>query len=184
LFFSSIFSALETLQSVIANTLQQTFFNNESYGSTLSRAMMNSAITGSFTGKRRSLSSSHLVSNQKQSNRYCSALSKRTRTYSLTNNSTMAISATTSFSEEQTTEPQETMSIDYENTYFYPEETTRFDDVLSLTTITSNILANKIMNTQHDGSACSDTNVSQSDTDENSDSITPVVKQYNDINMT
>ena len=101
---------------------------------------MNSTTAGHFTGKRRSLSSSHLVSSdQKRSNRYCSSLSKRTRTYSLSNHSTMAITATTSFSEEQTTEPQETTSIDYENTYFYPEETTRLDDALSLTTITSNI---------------------------------------------
>ena len=139
---------------------------------------MNSAING----KRRSLSSSHLTSSndEKRSNRYCSSLSKRIRTYSLSNHSTMAITAITSFSEEQTT------SIDYENTYFYPEETTRIDDALSLTTITSNIPA-KITNTQRDNSSCSDTTVFQSDTDENSEGIPSAVKQYRntcDINMT
>jgi hypothetical protein len=148
--------------------------------------MRNSAITGHFIGKRRSFSSSQLVSfnDQKRTNRYCSSLSKRVRTYSLSNYPTMSITATTSFSEEQTTEPQETTSIDYENTYFYPEETTRLDDALSLTTITSNIQV-KTTNTQHDISVCSDT-ILQSDTDENSEVITPIVRQYGetyDINM-
>jgi hypothetical protein len=97
----------------------------------------------------------------------------------------MAITATTSFSEEQPSEPQETNSIDYENTYYYPEETTRLDDALSLTTITSNIQA-KITNTQHDASVCSDTTIFQSDTDENSEAMPSAVKQYGntyDINM-
>jgi len=175
-------SSADTLQSVIANTLQQTFLKNESYGSALSRTMMNSATTGQFNGKRRSLSSSHIVSSndQKRSNRYCSLLSKRVRTYSLSNHSTMSITATTSFSEEQITEPQETMSLDCENTYFYPEETTRLDDALSLTTITPN-LQPKIKNAQFDVSIYSDTTVSQSDTDENSEGITTsAAKQYGD----
>lgn len=165
-----------TLQSVIANTLQQTIFKTETYGSALSRTMMNSATTGQFNGKRRSLSSSHAVSSndQKRSNRYCSLLSKRVRTYSLSNHSTMAITAQTSFSEEQLTEPQEITSIDYENTYFYPEETTRLDDILSLTTITPN-LQPKLTN---DISICSDTTVFQSDTEEISEGI---IKTYNDI---
>jgi hypothetical protein len=180
-------SSTDTLQSVIANTLQQTFFKNESYGSALSRTMMNSATTGHFNVKRRSLSGSHVVSSndQKRSNRYSSLLSKRVRTYSLSNHSTMAITATTSFSEEQITEPQETTSNDYENTYFYPEETIELDDVLSLTTITPNIQPKKT-NTQFDISVCSDTAVFQSDTDENSEGIIPFVKQYGDtyeINM-
>jgi len=184
-----ISSTNDTLQSVIANTLQQTFFKTESYGSALSRTMINSATTGHFNnGKRRSLSSSHVVSSndQKRLNRYCSLLSKRVRTYSLSNpHSTMAITATTSFSEEQSTEQQEITSIDYENTYFYPEETTRLDDVLSLTTITPNIQP-KIPNSQLDVSVCSDTTISQSDADENSEEITSAVKQYDDtyhINM-
>jgi hypothetical protein len=180
-------SSTDTLQSVIANTLQQTFFKTESYGSALSRTMMNSATTGHFNVKRRSLSGSHVVSSndQKRSNRYSSLLSKRVRTYSLSNHSTMAITATTSFSEEQITEPQETTSNDYENTYFYPEETIELDDVLSLTTITPNIQPKKT-NTQFDISVCSDTAVFQSDTDENSEGIIPFVKQYGDtyeINM-
>ncbi len=138
---------------------------------------MNSATTS----KRRSLSSSHIISSndQKRLNRYCSLLSKRVRTYSLSNHSTMAITAATSFSEEQITEPQETTSIDYENTYFYPEEITRLDDALSLTTITPN-MPRKRTNTQFDISVCSDTNVSQSDMDENSEGITPAMTQYGD----
>lgn len=143
---------------------------------------MNSTIGDNCIGKRRSLSGSHIISanDQKRYNRYCSSLSKRVRTYSLSNHSTMAITATTSFSEEQPTELQETTSIDYENTYFYPEETTRLDDALSLTTITSNIQA-KINNTQHDISVCSDTTIFQSDTDENSEAMPITVKQYGDI---
>ncbi|CAF1451694.1 unnamed protein product [Adineta steineri] len=183
-------SSAETLQSVIANTLQQTFFNGESYGSAVSRTMMNSTNgnNNQSIAKRRSLSSGNLFASneQKRFNRYSSSLSKRVRTYSLSNHLTMAITAITSFSEEQPTEPQETMSMDYENTYFYPEETTRFDDGLSLTTITSNIPA-KITNTQHDTSVCSDTTVFQSDTDENSDVMISAVKHYGntyDINMT
>ncbi len=137
--------------------------------------MMNSATTG----KRRSLSSSQIISSndQKRSQRYCSLISKRVRTYSLSNHSTMAITATTSFSEEQTTEPQETTSIDYENTYFYPEETTRLDDALSLTTITPNIQT-KITDTQQDLDVCSDTTASQSDIEDNSEEITHTVKKY------
>ncbi len=165
------------------NTLQQTFLKNETYGSALSRTMMNSATTG----KRRSLSSSQIITSndQKRSQRYCSLISKRVRTYSLSNHSTMAITATTSFSEEQTTEPQETTSMDNENTYFYPEETTRLDDVLSLTTITPNIQP-KITDNQQDLDVCSDTTVSQSDTDDNSEGISSSVRQYEDtyhINM-
>ncbi|CAF4483007.1 unnamed protein product, partial [Rotaria magnacalcarata] len=76
----------------------------------------------------------------------------------------MAIAATTTFSEEHNTEHQETNSNDLENTYFYPEETTRLDDGISLTTITSNFPV-KIKNAQHDVSVCSDTAVSQSDTE-------------------
>lgn len=170
---------IDTLQSVIANTLQQTIFKTESYGSALSRTMMNSATTGQLNGKRRSLSSSHVVSSndQKRSNRYCSLLSKRVRTYSLSNHSTMSLTAQTSFSEEQITEQQEITSIDYENTYYYPEETTRLDDVLSLTTITPNI-QNKLPN---DTSICSDTTIFQSDTDEISEGILPFIKQYDDV---
>ena len=86
----------------------------------------------------------------------------------------MAITATTSFSEEQTTEPQETTTMDYENTYFYPEETTRLDDVISLTTITPNLF----LKTTKEIDFCSDTTVSQSDSEETSEELTPIVKQY------
>ncbi|CAF1672758.1 unnamed protein product [Adineta ricciae] len=174
-------SSAETLQSVIANTLQQTFSKGESYGSALSRTMMNSSANEHSISKRRSLSSGNIFgsNDQKRFNRYSSLLSKRVRTSSLSNHLTMAITAITSFSEEQPTEPQETNSIDFENTYFYPEETTRLDDGLSLTTITSNIPA-RLTHQQHDISVCSDTTVFQSDTEDNSEAITQAVKDYGD----
>lgn len=165
----------ETLQTVLANTLQQTFLRNESYGSALSRTMMNSTVNS--TNKRRTYSSSQILSSNdsKRSTRYCSLLSKRVRTYSLSNHATMAIAATTSFSEEQTTEPHETTTMDYENTYFYPEETTRLDDALSLTTITPNLL----LQPTKEIDICSDTTVSQSDSEDTSEELTPIIKQYN-----
>lgn len=173
---SSSLSA-DTLESVLANTLQQTYRRRESYGSALSRALMSSSSKTS--SKYRSLSSSHLamINDQRRSNpsRYCSLIGKRVRAYSLSNQSTMAMTATASFSEEALTEPQETMTMDYENTYFHPEETTRLDDIISLTTITSN-MERKLVNTQHEFSVCSDTTVFQSDTDESSDLIIPIIK--------
>ena len=169
-------SSSETLQSILVNTFQQTCLRRESYGSTLSRTMISGSLKAS---KARSLSSGHLASSQdqKRSSRYSSSIAKRVRTYSLCNHSTMAITATTSFSEEPSTEPHETTSLDYENTYFYPEETTRFDDVLSLTTITSNVEEKRNDNKQ-DASVCSDTTVFQSDTDENSDALAPMARHY------
>ena len=169
---SSSTSTGDTLQSVLVNTLHQTIDKHESYGSTLSRTMMNTAMTG----KRRTQSSSQILSpfDHKRSQNYSSLISKRTRTYSLTNHLTMSMAATTSFSEEP-----DITSMEYENTYFYPEETTRFDDILSLTTITSNSQAKRI-NSQLDLSACSDTNVSQSDVEDNFETILPIVQQYGD----
>lgn len=175
---SSSETSSETLQSVIANTLQQTMFNHVSYGSTLSRTMMNSKIHDSLVGKRRSLSSSQLISSndQKRLNRFYPSLSKRVRSYSLSNHAAMVIPpAGATFNEEQNPEQQETNSNDFDNTYFYPEETTRLDDGISLTTITSNLPA-KIMNTQHDVSVCSDTTVFHSDTEENSEGIKPTIQ--------
>ncbi|CAF5218801.1 unnamed protein product, partial [Rotaria magnacalcarata] len=61
----------------------------------------------------------------------------------------------------------------------------RLDDGISLTTITSNFPV-KIKNAQHDVSVCSDTAVSQSDTEENSEAIRPADQNLNntyDINM-
>ena len=78
----------------------------------------------------------------------------------------MAITAMTSFSEEHTN------SIDNDNTYFYAEETSRFDDLFSLTTITSN-MAREFNTTQQDTSIHSDTNLFQSDTDDLSEVIAP-----------
>ena len=73
----------------------------------------------------------------------------------------MTKTLTTNFSEEQTN------SLDYDNTYFYSEETSKLDDISSLTTITSefNIL-------QQDSSLYSDRTYFHSDTDDSSDGIT------------
>ena len=152
--------SIEILQSVLATTLQQTFFTNNN-----------------LIDPPESLSTNYLVSStdENQLNHFCSSLSKRIRTYSLSNNQTMAITAITSFSEEQTN------SIDYDNTYLYLEETSRLDDVSSLTTITSNI-AMELNITQQDTNVDSDTHFFQSDTDEISEAITPAVKQYG-VNM-
>ena len=160
---STLSSSNETLENVLVNSLHQTCLHQESYGSALSRTMMN---TSKKINKYRSLSS---MNDAKRTHRYSSSIARRVRAYSLTNHSTMAITATTSFSDEPTVESQETASGDYENTYFYPEETTRVDDILSLTTITSNV-EKKRLNGQQDVSVCSDTILFQSDTDENSES--------------
>jgi hypothetical protein len=70
--------------------------------------------------------------NEKQFNHICSSLSKRIQTYSISNHPpTMTKTITTNFSEEQTN------SFDYDNTYFYSEESSKLDDISSLTSITS-----------------------------------------------
>jgi len=81
----------------------------------------------------------------------------------------MAIPAITNFSEEQTN------SIEYDNTYLSSEETSRLDDISSLTTITSN-LPKQFNSIQQNTSI-------YSDTDDISEEITSDVKQYNDIHM-
>jgi hypothetical protein len=81
----------------------------------------------------------------------------------------MAIPAITNFSEEQTN------SIEYDNTYLSSEETSRLDDISSLTTITSN-LPKQFNSIQQNTSV-------YSDTDDISEEITSDVKQYNDIHM-
>ena len=154
-FDDSSSSSSETLENVLVNTFHQTYLRQESYGSALSRTMMNSSMKTLNDGKR---------SQQK----YSSSIAKRVRAYSLTNQSTMAITATTSFSEEPTQRTQETVSVDGENTYFYPEETTRIDDVISLTSITPDSEKKRRSSVQRDLSVCSDTILFPSDTDENS----------------
>jgi hypothetical protein len=81
----------------------------------------------------------------------------------------MAIPALTNFSEEQTN------SIEYDNTYLSSEETSRLDDISSLTTITSN-LPKQFNSIQQNTSI-------YSDTDDISEEITSDVKQYNHIHM-
>lgn len=74
----------------------------------------------------------------------------------------MTISAITSFSEEQTN------TIDYDNTYLSSEETSRLDDISSLTTITSN--SSKEFNIIQQNTSI------YSDTDDISEEITSDVK--------
>jgi hypothetical protein len=152
--------SIKTLQSVLANRFQQTFIINKN-----------------LIDQPRSFSPSDLIpsADENQFNHFCSSLSKRVRTYSLSNHQTMAISASTSFSEEQTN------SIDYDNTYFYLEETSRLDDVSSFTTITENI-PTELNITQQDTSVYSDTTVLQSNIEGIPEARTSAVKQY-DINM-
>ncbi|CAF3672862.1 unnamed protein product [Rotaria sordida] len=134
-------SSIETLQSV----LEKTFFTNK-----ISYTINNNY----FINKSENFSTNH----------YCSSLSKRIQTYSLSNHSTMAITAITSFSEEQTN------SFDYDNTYFYPEEINKLDDISSLTTITS-YLPMELNTIEHDTSVYSDMTSFCSDSDDISESI-------------
>lgn len=73
-------------------------------------------------------------------------------------------------------------SIDYENTYLYPEETSRIDDIFSLTTITSNIIRD-IQPNQYNTSLHSDNQLIQSDTDDTSEAITSAVQPYGDLSI-
>ena len=86
----------------------------------------------------------------------------------------MVITAMANLSEEFSN------SLDHENTYLYSEETSHFDDILSLTSITSNIIRD-IYPTQQDTSLHSDSNVFQSDTDDTSEAITSAVQHYADL---
>jgi uncharacterized protein (DUF1810 family) len=94
-------------------------------------------------------------------------------TYSLYNHSTMVMTAMASLSEELSN------SIDYDNTYLYSEETSRFDDIISLTSITSNVIR-EFQATPQDTSLHSDMNVFQSDTDDTSEAVTSAVQSYGD----
>ena len=72
-------------------------------------------------------------------------------------------------------------SLDYENTYLYSEETSRFEDILSLTSITSNIIR-EFPSYQQNTSLTSETNLSQSDTDDTSEAVTSAVQPFGDDN--
>ncbi|CAF4935046.1 unnamed protein product, partial [Rotaria socialis] len=151
-------SSSETLQSV----LERTFFTKE----------ISNAINKSFINNSENLISSI---DKNQFNQYCSSLAKRIESYSLSNHSTMAIAALTSFSEEQTN------SLDYDNTYLYAEEISRLDDISSFTTVTSNLT--KTLNTiEQDASVCSDTAIIHSDADDISESISFNIQQYQNNN--
>ncbi|CAF1356808.1 unnamed protein product [Adineta steineri] len=145
-------SSIEALQNVLANK----FYPNHNSTKFL-KNYINSSI------------------NEKQFNHICSSLSKRIETYSLSNHSTMAITATTNFSEEQTN------TIEYDNTYLSSEEITRLDDISSLTTITSNL--SKEFSFEQNTSVYLDTTICSSDIDEISEEMTSDIKQYNYNNM-
>ncbi|CAF0972859.1 unnamed protein product [Adineta steineri] len=145
-------SSIEALQNVLANK----FYPNHNSTKFL-KNYFNSSI------------------NEKQFNHICSSLSKRIETYSLSNHSTMAITATTNFSEEQTN------TIEYDNTYLSSEEITRLDDISSLTTITSNL--SKEFSFEQNTSVYLDTTICNSDIDEISEEMTSDIKQYNYNNM-
>ncbi|CAM4769790.1 unnamed protein product [Rotaria magnacalcarata] len=151
-------SSSETLQSV----LERTFFTKE----------ISNAINKSFINNSENIVSSI---DKSQFNQYCSSLAKRLESYSLSNHSTMAITALASFSEEQTN------SLDYDNTYLYAEEISRLDDFSSFTTVTSNLT--KTLNTiEQDTSVCSDTTIFHSDADDISESISFNIQQYQNNN--
>ncbi|CAF0803049.1 unnamed protein product [Rotaria sp. Silwood1] len=154
-------SSIETLQSV----LEKTFFTNK---------ISNSIHNNDFINKSDNFSTNHFVStiSHNQFNTNCSLLSKRIQKYSLSNHSTMAITAITSFSEEQTN------SFDYDNTYLYPEDINKLDDISSLTTITSH-LPMELNAIEQDTSVYSDMTSFRSDIDDISESITFDVQQNN-----
>ena len=142
-YFEKKTSIDETFETLLLNTFHQTYLRAESYGSALSRTLMNAKT---------------------------SSIGKRVRAYSLSHQPTMVITATTTFSEEPTPRTtHETVSADGENTYFYPEETTRLDEIISLTSITSDSeKKTRRSSVQPDLSVCSDTILSASDTEESS----------------
>ena len=72
-----------------------------------------------------------------------------------------------------------TSSLDYENTYLYSEETSQFDDILSLTSITSNIIR-EFPSYRQNTSLNSETDVFPSDTDDTSEAVTSAVQPFGD----
>ncbi|UJR25746.1 hypothetical protein I4U23_007096 [Adineta vaga] len=135
-------SSIETLENVLANR----FFSSKKSDNLLSN-YLNTSL------------------NEKQFNQFCSSLSKRIQTCSLSKHTTMAITAIANFSEEQTN------SIDYENTYLSSDETSRLDDLSSLTTITSN-LSKEFNSLEQNTSIYADTTIFNSDIDDISEEIT------------
>ena len=164
----SLSSSSSTLQSVLAHTFPRALLGESSSAHSVSTENMTSTFDRHYVDQHDGLSTSFLVSSLDRDpfHHLCSSIAKRIETYSLSTHQTMAITAMTSFSEEQTN------SIDNDNTYFYAEETSRFDDLLSLTTITSN-MPREFNTTQLDTSIHSDTNLFQSDTDDVSEVIAP-----------
>ncbi|CAF1096760.1 unnamed protein product [Adineta ricciae] len=134
-------SSIETLENVLANR----FFSPKKSSNILSN-YLNTSL------------------NEKQFNQFCSSLSKRIRTCSLSKHTTMAITAIASFSEEQTN------SVECDNTYLSSDETSRLDDLSSLTTITSN-LPKERSSLEQNTSIYADTTFFNSDIDDISDEM-------------
>lgn len=129
-------------------------------------------VSNSTNNKCTNKSESLVLSFDKnQFNNFRSSISKRIETYSLSNHSTMAITAMTSFSEEQTN------SLDYDNTYFYGEDISKLDDISSFTTVTSN-LPKILTNLEQDTSVYSDITIFHSDTEDTTESISVDIQQY------
>ena len=103
--------------------------------------------------------------------RYSSSVAKRiSSTGSLSHpHSTLIITSIGNFSEEMS------QSIDCENTYLYPEETSRIDDIFSLTSITPNIVREIQLHPAD--------SFFPSDTDDTSEAITSAVQPYGDLSV-
>ena len=146
----------------------------------LSIGTLHSVLVNRFFPSKESdnLLSSYINSslNEKQFNQLCSSLTKRIQACSLSHHTTMAITATASFSEEQTN------SVEYENTYLSSEDTSRSDDVSSLTTITSN-LPKQVSSLEPCTSVYADTTILNSDIDEISEEITSNERLYDYVEM-
>lgn len=67
-------------------------------------------------------------------------------------------------------EQQEYCNIDYENTYLYSDETSRFDEIPSLTSITSNIVR-ELSRTQADANLPFDNSPIHSDSEDTSQAL-------------
>ena len=145
-------SPITTLESVLATTFQQNFFQNDSFHQTVYQSAMN------FTFNRFQMNS--IVS---------SASSKRFPSKSLLQ-----------YSNIKNVHEEQSNSVDYENTYLCSEETSRFDDILSLTSITSNIIRDFSRAQQETNYQQSDSDAEKSDIDDTYDALTSAVQTFDD----
>lgn len=175
---SSSSSPITTLESVLASEFPQTFFVTDS---PLLPSLSYTSIDFSLdqhehlNEKSSHLSTHSLVSSMDKSpfNPFGSSFAKRRAAFSLCHPSTMIMPVMVSLAEEPTS------SLDYENTYLYSEETSQFDDILSLTSITSNIIR-EFPSYRQNTSLNSETNIFPSDTDDTSEAVTSAVQPFGD----